>query len=229
MKLFHIATTYEGDIILPQQLIEQLPKTLMLMGTVHFTKQLPAIRQQLEQAGKKVILFQGVHDEHAGQMLGCDIFPEKRAKEAYLYVGDGLFHPTALLYDNDQPVYYYNPFSEETVKLTQKDLRDVPNKRKASMARFYAAEKVGILVTTKPGQNNMKAGMELKKRLNDKEKEAYVFLEETLNIQQLENFPFIDCWVNTACPRIVEDTNQAMVNLWDLRDDIMKGFSIKVV
>ena len=229
MKLFHITTTYDGEITLPKQLLDQLPKTLMLMGTVQFTKQLPHIKKQLEQAGKKAILFQGVHDEHTGQVLGCDIFREKRTKEAYLYIGDGLFHPTALLYDNEQPVYYYNPFNEEMVKLTQKDMRSVLNKRKASMARFYAAEKIGILVTTKPGQNNMNAAMELKKRLKEKEKEGYIFLEDTLNIQQLENFPFIDCWVNTACPRIVEDTNHAMVNLWDLRDDIMKGFAVKVV
>ena len=229
MKLFHIATTYDGEIVLPKPLIDQLPKTLMLTGTVQFTKQLPSIKKQLETAGKKVLLFQGVHDEHAGQMLGCDIFQEKRVKEAYLYIGDGLFHPTALLYDNPQPVFYYNPFSEETVTLTQKDLRNVLNKRKASMARFYAAEKIGILVTTKPGQNNMNGAIELKKRLKEQGKEAFVFIEETLNINQLENFPFIDCWVNTACPRIVEDTNHAMVNLWDLRDDIMKGFAVKVV
>ena len=24
----------------------------------------------------------------------------------------------------------------------------------------------------------------------------------TLNIEELENFPDIDCWINTACPRI---------------------------
>jgi 2-(3-amino-3-carboxypropyl)histidine synthase len=229
MKLFHVLTKYEGDIQLPGALLKQLPKSIMLASTVQFSDQIPRIRGQLEKIGKKVELFQGVHDEKAGQILGCDIFQSGKKVDGYLYVGDGLFHPTALLYDNELTVYYYNPFNEEIVMLTPRDLQRTNNRKKASMARFLAAEKVGILVTTKPGQNNIKGAQVLQKRLEEKGKQAYIFVDETLSMLQLENFPFIDCWVNTACPRIVEDSNYAMVNLWDLREIIMKGFGVKVV
>jgi diphthamide biosynthesis enzyme Dph1/Dph2-like protein len=37
-----------------------------------------------------------------------------------------------------------------------------------------------------------------------------------------ENYPFIECWVNTACPRIGTDDiiniNQPMINLRDALD-----------
>ena len=229
MKLFHVATKYDGDIKLPQLILDKLPSHLILMGTTQFSHQMPAVKKQIEATGRKVELFRGVHDVDSGQILGCDIFKGGKQTNAYLYVGDGLFHPTALLYDNDQPVHYYNPFNGEHIVLTQKDLKKVLDKRKFSLARFYAAEKIGVLVTTKPGQNNIPGALELKRRLELDRKEVFIFVDETLNMMQLENFPFIDCWVNTACPRIVEDTRHAMVNLWDLRDTVMKGFGVKVV
>ena len=229
MKLFHVVTHYEGEIKIPQQVIDTLQSYLMLMGTTQFAQQMPAIKKQVEDSGRKVELFRGVHDVNAGQILGCDIFQSGKKNQAYLYVGDGLFHPTALLYDNEQPVHYYNPFNGEHIVLTQKDLKKVLDRRKASIARFYAADNVGVLVTTKPGQNNMIGALELKKRLEAEGKAAFIFVDETLNMGQLENFPFIDCWVNTACPRIVEDTQHAIINLWDLRDTVMKGFGVKVV
>ena len=42
-------------------------------------------------------------------------------------------------------------------------------------------------------------------RLEKNNKEAYLFLSDEINFSQLENFNFIQSWINTACPRIVED------------------------
>jgi 2-(3-amino-3-carboxypropyl)histidine synthase len=229
MKLFHVLTKYTGDIALPDELLGKLPEKILLAGTIQFRDQMQGVVQQLKDARKEVILFRGVHDEKEGQMLGCDIFTVGQKVDVFLYVGDGLFHPTAWLYDNVQKVYYYNPFANEITELTQKDLEKVRKKRTISLTKFYASDHIGILVSTKPGQNNMKGAMELKKRLAEKGKKGYVFVSETLDMNNLENFPFVECWVNTACPRIIEDTPKAMINLWDLKDDIMKGFGVKVV
>ncbi|HLD34148.1 MAG TPA: diphthamide synthesis protein [Candidatus Nanoarchaeia archaeon] len=229
MKLFHVLTKYDGDIDLPAVLVEQLPPKIVLLGTVQFAQQMPAIKKQLEDAGKVVEYFRGVHDVNPGQILGCDIFTSAKPKDAFLYVGDGLFHPTALLYGNEEAVFYYNPFTGEIVRLTQKDLQAAFNRKKGSLSTFYISDVIGVLVTTKPGQNNLPAALELKKRLEADGKQVYIFLEETLNMLQLDNFPFVQCWVNTACPRIIEDTKKSMINLWDLRDTVMKGFAVKVV
>lgn len=229
MKLYHVLTKYDGEIVLPDELLRQLPDNVMLLGTIQFAQQMPQIKKQLEDFGKNVELFRGVHDVHKGQVLGCDIFTVGKQVDVFLYVGDGLFHPTALLYGNPQKVVYYNPFSDEITVLSQDDIKKVLNRKKASMSKFQMAQHIGVLVTTKPGQCNVVGALELKRRLESDGRQVYVFVDETLNMSQLENFPFVECWVNTACPRIIEDTSKPMVNLWDLKDTVMKGFGVKVV
>jgi len=58
--------------------------------------------------------------------------------------------------------------------------------------------------------------MALKKSLKDKE--VYLFISDTVDFSQLENFPFIDCWVNTACSRIMDDMEKFPRPLVDLAD-----------
>ncbi len=65
--------------------------------------------------------------------------------------------------------------------------------------KFLNAEKVGILISTKPGQENLKRAIELKKRLKDKK--FYLFLCNEIDARQFENFD-IQAWINTGCPRM---------------------------
>ena len=71
------------------------------------------------------------------------------------------------------------------------------------------------MITTKPGQNNLKKALELKA-----DKNIYYFLDDTINFAELENFNFIDCWVNTACPRIAYDDSikiaKPIINIGEL-------------
>jgi len=55
----------------------------------------------------------------------------------------------------------------------------------------------------------------LKKKYEDKK--FYTFIAETIDLNQLENFPFIECWVNTACPRIAED-KKGMININEIKN-----------
>ena len=38
-----------------------------------------------------------------------------------------------------------------------------------------------------------------------KDKKSYIFIADTINESEFENFPFIECWVNTACPRFADE------------------------
>ncbi len=60
----------------------------------------------------------------------------------------------------------------------------------------------------------------IKKKLSQlekkyKNKRFYKFVFDTLDYSQLENFPFIECWVNTACPRIFDDL-RSIINIQDI-------------
>ena len=50
---------------------------------------------------------------------------------------------------------------------------------------------------------SLKKAQELEKTYPDKK--FYLLLFVTLDFSQLENFNFIECFVNTACPRIAID------------------------
>ena len=57
----------------------------------------------------------------------------------------------------------------------------------------------------------------MKEHLEKQGKKAYIFIDDTLKLNDLENYPFINAWVNTACPRIGTDdimaTNKPLINL----------------
>jgi 2-(3-amino-3-carboxypropyl)histidine synthase len=158
------------------------------------------IKEHLESLGIKVSLQKGKHAAYKGQLLGCSI--GKIKAKAFLYVGDGLFHPKALAIFNDKPVYTYNPMSKKISKITESMTRRLRQKMKAGLAKFHASKKIGILISTKDGQLS---DINLKKKYKDKE--FYSLVSDTIDFTQLENFPFIECFVNTACPRIAYDTS----------------------
>ena len=81
--------------------------------------------------------------------------------------------------------------------------------QKGALLKFLSSKEVGIIVSTKPGQEKLKKAFELKNKLKDKN--CHVFLADTIDPAEFENFPFIECWVNTACPRFA-DEKKGVVN-----------------
>ena len=84
------------------------------------------------------------------------------------------------------------------------------------MAKFIVSEHIGVLVTRKPGQNQARAVERFRCEMEGKGKNIYVFLTNNINVSKLEDFNFVECWVNTGCPRIVQDFK--CVNLRDLQE-----------
>jgi len=88
-------------------------------------------------------------------------------------------------------------------------------RQKAAYSKFLMSKKIGVLITTKPGQSYYKYSKQLKKKYTGKE--FYFIAFDTINFESLEDFPFIECWVNTACPRIGwDDTKRASKPIVDL-------------
>ena len=139
-----------------------------------------------------------------------------------LYIGDGMFHPKALILAIDKPITIFDPISDQIKVVGRKDMERELNRKKANLKKYLIANKIGILVTIKPGQQYFLAAKKLKENLEKENKKAYIFIDDTLNPMNYENYPFIECWVNTACPRIGTDDiiniNQPMINLRDALD-----------
>ncbi len=218
MQRLFVETNYQGKLELAKSLIQKLPLKIVLSMPVQFLGFQEEIKKQWISAGKEVSLFKSLHGSVPGQILGCDTFIFPGDYDAFLYIGDGKFHPTALLYSNKKPVYCYNPFTEKLDLLSENHLETLEKQKKGLLAKFFNSERIGILVSTKFGQNQSRTAEELRIKLEKAGKEVFVFLADEINFQSLENFNFVEVWINTACPRIVEDFK--CLNRQDLKEFI---------
>ncbi len=218
MEKIFVEAKYKKSILLPEKVVRNLEgKKIGLVTTVQFADQLTGIKKQLEESKVKVFLKKG-KQKYAGQILGCDVSAGEKIKDridTFLYVGTGRFHPLGLAYKTGKAVYQYNPLSKLLAVVKESEIENYKKKIKGRLLKFHSSKKIGVMISTKPGQYfKVEKVKELEKRFPDKE--FFVFLFETLNKEELENFPFIDCWLNTACPRIFEDfldTKSYLINL----------------
>ncbi len=216
MKTMFVHAKVDIDLKLPEEEIKKLPKKIGLVTTIQHLHKLNEVKKQFKSA-----IF-------AGQVLGCRADTAKLVADkvdAFLYIGTGVFHPIEVAMKTKKQVFCWNPISKKLSVLDESQLREYENTKKRNITKFLHAKKVGILITIKTGQNDNKinsysADLKMKRALELKsrgDKEYYLFAFETLDLNHLENFPFIDCWVNTACPRIADEKN-GIVNI----DDVFK-------
>lgn len=203
MKTLFIESRSDEKIILPEELIEKLPKKIALFTSVQFIANVENIEKQLKNAKKTVVEIKPKHCQYSFQLLGCSIEKFNAEIDAFVYVGDGLFHPKALVLKNDKTVFAYNPFSKKFSELTPDEVIDLRKKQKGGLLKFHTSTNIGVLVTTKPGQNKLKEAEKLKNKFADKN--FYILVSDTVDFNSLEDFNFIECFVNTACPRIAYD------------------------
>ena len=218
MRIMMVEGRYKGEITLDGLRPQELPQKLGLISTVQFLDQIPQVQEALEKAGK-VVFVDKMRQKYETQLLGCDqgaAMKNKDAVDAYFYFGTGVFHPLGVVIAAEKDVYCYDPLSGIQTKIPKETGMAMNKRRKGAYLTFLHAKNVGILVSMKPGQNNFKKAMGIKE--NHPEKNCYIFVQDTLDFNQIENFPFVDVWINTACNRIMDDADKFPKPLIDLAD-----------
>lgn len=231
MDVLFLDAPYSGSVELCKETIAYLKKKkyqiVALYASVQFVNKLDAVKKQL--ADNKFTFITSLADraDVKGQLLGCDnyydsLHLEKQDFDCYLYIGDGKFHPLALVYaQKDLPeakeVVCDDPLAKKMSLITIDDIKAVLRKYRASLMKFLTAKTVGVIVTIKPGQEQFRPASALEKRFP--EKNFYYFIDNVVSFDQLENFNFIEVWVNTACPRVGFDDQEkfrrGVINLND--------------
>lgn len=175
-----------------------------LISTLQFIDSLEEVKEFLEKSGKVVRIGKGRN--YHGQILGCDISSAKSIEknvDAFLYIGSGNFHPLGLALKTEKPVYFLNIEKNKLENL--KELKEkFLKQRYAAIALAKDAKTFGILVSVKPGQMNLKLAKEIKNKLESDGKKAYILAFNEIKPEKLEGFD-LDCYINTACPRIAID------------------------
>lgn len=223
-----IPAKYNKKITIPENIIKRIPKKIILFSSVQFLEALPDIKNQLESNNifvlmkkSKNYLYEGLTTDK-GQLLGCNMEDfSKENFDAFLYIGDGVFHPKALLINNFKDVYCYNPKTEKLTVLDKKIHLEYEKKTKTAKILFLKAKNIGILITTKLGQGNPKRAKIFRDKILKKwpEKKVFMFFANEINFSELENFNFIDIYVNVACSRIGHDdvsrSEKPIINIAD--------------
>ncbi|MBW2985380.1 diphthamide synthesis protein [Candidatus Woesearchaeota archaeon] len=218
MKVLFLDAPYTGKVELCKKTIDFLKKNKVkntaLYASVQFVNKLEKVKEQLKKLKIKITTSKAARTHVESQLLGCVSYHESlnlsdlSKIDYFLYIGDGKFHPYALMYAQKE-IICNDPMTESMNLITQEDLKSIINRYNASLKKFLASDTIGTITTVKPGQEQLFTALELEKRYINKK--FYHFIDNNVSFDQLENFPFIDIWINTACPRIGTDDQEKFI------------------
>jgi 2-(3-amino-3-carboxypropyl)histidine synthase len=173
--------------------------TIGLVTTVQHVRLIPAMIAYLQSRGITCTVAEGSRrTPFPGQVLGCS-FAAARASgvDEILFVGTGLFHPTGIAIATRARVIALDPLSGTAQEVRGDTLI---RRRFAVIEKARGARTVGIIVSTKSGQQRRKLAEHLVRLSNN----AVIVIMREVTPDELLNLGFA-CYVNTACPRLAYD------------------------
>ena len=234
MRTLFIEAYLKADIEpLLDKVLKIVPeKKIGLVTTVQHIKNLKKAQIYLKKGGKEIHdgtpaknlqPKQGIYAFHSGQLLGCDASAALDIEEevdAFVFLGTGEFHPLFIAFNSEKPIWLANPLTQTVELLPEERRRKFFAKQAARMHHAEEAKCYGIIVSTKPGQVYLNMAKRMKEQAEKLGKKAVILLSDTITPNDLMNYHEVDCFVNTACPRIVEDQPfypKTMINGTELR------------
>ncbi|MBI4139344.1 diphthamide synthesis protein [Candidatus Woesearchaeota archaeon] len=205
MKILHLHARSKAIVDITEEEWSKVPKPVGLLASI---QHLHTLRELHEKHKNDSVL--------GGQVLGCRCEAAERINskvKSYLVIATGYFHSQRVAMNTNKPVFVYDPIQKNLTKQPREQIERILKKRRTALTKFYAGKNIGILVSIKHGQCDINKALAFIKEI-DKEKKAHIFAFDTLEIERLKDYNFIDCWVNTACNRIPDEKT----NIIDIGD-----------
>lgn len=178
-----------------------------LTATVQHVQTLDEVREKLIRAGKTVVIGDTRQLSYPGQVIGCNYSNAKSVEkdvDAFLVVGGGRFHALGVALSTSKPTIAADPY-DQTAFSVDKEAEKIFKQRWGSIAEAKKAKALAILVGLKTGQKRLEQALELKQELEEDGRSAYIFAVREITPERLLEFPSVDVFINTACPRISLD------------------------
>jgi 2-(3-amino-3-carboxypropyl)histidine synthase len=178
--------------------------TIGLATSVQHLQALNQAREILTRAGKTVIVGDSGQIAYHGQVSGCNYSNAKSISgevEAFLFVGGGIFHALGIALNTSKPTIIADPYDNRAYQINA-EAQKILKQRFAIIQEAKNAKKFGIFVGLKPGQKHLDSAMRMKELAEKNGKIAYLMAAREINPETLLEFPSIDAYVNTACPRV---------------------------
>jgi len=178
-----------------------------LATTVQHIFEIDKARDVLLRGNKKVVIGDAGKLKYPGQVTGCD-YSNVRAiadqVKAFLFIGGGRFHAIGVSLATSRPTIVADPY-ENRVFNVEDEAEKARRQRMASVSDAKKARNFGILICLRSGQMRFQRAVEIKDKLQSRGKNAFMFALREITPEALMQFPTIDAYVNTGCPRIVID------------------------
>lgn len=178
-----------------------------LATTVQHVQTLDAVRALLVRAGKTIEVGDARKLPYAGQVVGCDFSNAKsiaKDVDAFLFVGGGKFHALGVALATGKPTVIADPYGGMAYSVGE-ETQKVLKQRYASIEEASRAKIFGVLVSLKPGQQHLEEALKIKLAIEKMEKTACIFAVREIQPDVFLEFPSVEAYVNTACPRISMD------------------------
>ena len=178
-----------------------------LTTTVQHVQTLDDVREILLRAGKTVVIGDAGRLNYPGQVIGCDYSNAKSIAndvEAFLFIGGGKFHALGVALSTSKPTIVADPYEKRAYSV-DKEAEKIIKQRWASIEEAKKAKTFAVLVGLKPGQKKLEEALDVKKKLEESGKTACLFVAKEVTPEVLMEFPTVEAYVNTACPRVSLD------------------------
>jgi 2-(3-amino-3-carboxypropyl)histidine synthase len=175
-----------------------------LATSVQHLQTLDRAKKILEDAGKVVLVGDAGQLAYAGQVLGCNysnVAAVAGEAEAFLFLGGGLFHALGIALATGKPTFIADPYDDRAYPIGEQAQKTL-KQRFAIIQQAKKAAVFGVLVGLKPGQRHLETALAVKTQAQEKGKTAIVLAAREVTPEVLLEFPQIDAYVNTACPRV---------------------------
>lgn len=210
-----VPVEYEFDLGKKGKLIDDLAKLMKgkkaksvgIFASAQYMSGIEKLGRLLEEKGFETAYGKGTgRIKKVGQVLGCNYTSLKAIEtgvDAFVFLGDGLFHPLGAAFAVSKPVFMIDPIHDEVADLAKakdKFLRQ----RFAAIAKAKEAKSFGIIVSTKLGQMQRGVAERCKESIRKAGKKAYTYVLDFVNPEFLIGAD-VDAYVCTACSRIAVD------------------------
>jgi 2-(3-amino-3-carboxypropyl)histidine synthase len=181
-----------------------------LATSVQHLHDLNRAKNVLTQAGKTVFIGNSGHLIYPGQVTGCDYSNAQsiaEVVEAFLFIGGGMFHALGIALSTSKPTFIADPYDNRAFSIND-ETQKILKQRWTSIQEAKNAKTFGILIGSKTGQKRLDQALNIKTMAEKCGKEACLLIAREITPETLLEFPSIDAFVNTACPRISLESQQ---------------------
>lgn len=175
-----------------------------LATTVQHLQTLAGARELLVRAGKTVVIGDAGRLSYAGQVTGCDYSNVKSVAndvEGFLFIGGGRFHALGIALSTAKPTIIADPYDNRAYSVDD-EAQKVLKQRWVCIEEAGHAKTFGVLVGLKLGQKRLDEAIAVKENAEKNGKTAVLLAVREVVPEALLEFPTVDAYVNTACPRI---------------------------